>query len=339
MRRLPGRIVRALGRIGQRLVQSGRWLISGLFHGVTDMLKNVKTWLKKHVWGPIVHGVRSLFGISSPSKTFHGFGVSIIEGLLKGIISKSPGKAVKAIFGGVGKIAGKALGWLANKGLVGLDKLKDLSGAALSGAKSVGGKVAGFVGGVGKSIASSIGGLLGIGGGGHGGSARATGKKMAAAYGWRGAQWTALNKLWQYESGWNPDNVNKSSGAYGIPQALGHGHPFAMGDVPAQIAWGLKYIKGRYDSPLGAWRHELAHNWYGSGLDNGLFTKPTVIGVGERGPERVSVTPANRSQSATQPTIGVINQYLSPQVSAEEVVDHLDFELRRVKAGGRYGRD
>ena len=36
--------------------------------------------------------------------------------------------------------------------------------------------------------------------------------------------------------------------------------------------------------------------WYGSGLD-AMFNTPTLIGVGERGPERVQVTPAGKSGS------------------------------------------
>jgi hypothetical protein len=29
-----------------------------------------------------------------------------------------------------------------------------------------------------------------------------------------------------------------------------------------QIRWGLSYIQGTYDSPCGAWDHELADGWY-----------------------------------------------------------------------------
>lgn len=36
--------------------------------------------------------------------------------------------------------------------------------------------------------------------------------------------------------------------------------------------------------------HELAFGWYGNGLD-AVFSHPTVIGVGEKGAEHVSVTP------------------------------------------------
>lgn len=84
-------------------------------------------------------------------------------------------------------------------------------------------------------------------------------------FGWGQNQIDSLIKLWNQESGWNPNAVNKSSGAYGIPQALGHGHPYNLGDFVAQIQWGLNYIKGRYGSPIAAWAHEMANNWYDVG--------------------------------------------------------------------------
>lgn len=92
--------------------------------------------------------------------------------------------------------------------------------------------------------------------------AQAIGRALAAKYGWTGAQWDALNNVEMREAGWNANAVNKSSGAYGIPQALGHGHPFNLGDAPAQIAWMLNYIKQRYGSPVNAWQHETSQGWY-----------------------------------------------------------------------------
>lgn len=133
------------------------------------------------------------------------------------------------------------------------------------------------------------------------------GRKMMLAAGWSASQWPALQALWTQESGWSANAVNPGSGAYGIPQALGHGHPYNLGDPRAQIAWGLNYIKGRYGSPDAAEVHEKAFNWYsgggriahagwfgqgGSFLTNG----PTVFGAGEGGKqERITVEPAGRS--------------------------------------------
>jgi tape measure domain-containing protein len=126
----------------------------------------------------------------------------------------------------------------------------------------------------------------------------ALGKALAAQMGWVGAQWNALYQLWQHESGWRWDATNPSSGAYGIPQAL---PASKMGSVASdwrtnprtQILWGEGYIKGRYNNPGNAWAAWLSRSphWYGSGMAPTTFSHPTLIGVGEAGPETVSVSP------------------------------------------------
>lgn len=110
------------------------------------------------------------------------------------------------------------------------------------------------------------------------------GQKMAAAFGWTGSQWTALQKLLTRESSWSNTAVNPSSGAYGIGQALGHGTSATKGSVSneyggygvstaiaqqansgnaaAQIAWTLAYIKSTYGTPADAWAHEQQYGWY-----------------------------------------------------------------------------
>jgi resuscitation-promoting factor RpfB len=90
----------------------------------------------------------------------------------------------------------------------------------------------------------------------------ATGQRMAAAYGWTGAQWSCLDALWTRESGWNAYAANPASDARGIPQDINGWNDYAPGDVPAQVAWGLAYIRGRYGTPCAAWAHETAWNWY-----------------------------------------------------------------------------
>jgi len=77
-------------------------------------------------------------------------------------------------------------------------------------------------------------------------------------------QWPCLERLWTGESNWNDEAVNPSSGAAGIPQALGHGHVFNLGEPARQINWGLDYIEGRYGSPCAAlsfWEAQSPH-WY-----------------------------------------------------------------------------
>lgn len=121
-----------------------------------------------------------------------------------------------------------------------------------------------------QAAASKAAGLgnLPLGTGPHSGSAavaQAFAKSILWAYGWGQNQFPPLQALWNQESGWNSYAVNPSSGAYGIPQALGHGHPYNLGDYQAQIRWGLAYIKQRYGSPAAAEAHELANHWYARG--------------------------------------------------------------------------
>ncbi|WP_422771742.1 lytic transglycosylase domain-containing protein [Plantactinospora sp. WMMC1484] len=76
-----------------------------------------------------------------------------------------------------------------------------------------------------------------------------------------------LDKLFTKESGWNHKAENRSTGAYGIPQALPGSKMASAGSdwktSPAtQIKWGLSYIKGRYDTPCGAWTYFQNEGFY-----------------------------------------------------------------------------
>lgn len=84
---------------------------------------------------------------------------------------------------------------------------------------------------------------------------------------WSGQQFQCLDSLWTRESNWDHRAYNQGSGAYGIPQALpGRKMGYVARDwrfnPQTQIRWGLRYIKGRYGSPCGAWGHFRSHNWY-----------------------------------------------------------------------------
>ncbi|MFE2539053.1 C40 family peptidase [Actinacidiphila glaucinigra] len=101
------------------------------------------------------------------------------------------------------------------------------------------------------------------------------GRTMAAKYGWTGSQFDALYKLWTRESGWRTNADNPNSDAYGIPQAMSNIHKETATkewrtSAEKQIAWGLKYIKGRYGTPQRAWSFWNSHNphWYADGAWN-----------------------------------------------------------------------
>lgn len=76
-----------------------------------------------------------------------------------------------------------------------------------------------------------------------------------------------LVTMWTKESGWNLHAENPSSGAYGIPQSLPGSKMASVGpdwktNASTQIKWGLQYIKGRYQTPCGAWSRWQQQGWY-----------------------------------------------------------------------------
>lgn len=111
------------------------------------------------------------------------------------------------------------------------------------------------------------------GGGGSPAQNAALGKRMAAAYGWTGAEWTALNNIVNAESGWvttihNGGGLGYIPGlAYGIPQALPGTKMASAGkdwqtNPATQIKWMLGYIRSTYGDPIRAWQFHLANGYY-----------------------------------------------------------------------------
>ena len=85
--------------------------------------------------------------------------------------------------------------------------------------------------------------------------------------GWGRDQYSCLVALWERESNWRWNAMNKSSGAYGIPQSLPGRKMAEMGadwatNPETQVRWGVNYIKNRYGAPCGAMAHSNKFNWY-----------------------------------------------------------------------------
>lgn len=81
------------------------------------------------------------------------------------------------------------------------------------------------------------------------------------------SQFSCLDILWDRESGWRTAAENRSSGAYGIPQALPGSKMASAGDdwrtnPVTQVKWGLRYIEGRYGSACNALQHFYNVGWY-----------------------------------------------------------------------------
>jgi hypothetical protein len=170
-----------------------------------------------------------------------------------------------------------------------------------------------------NASAATFAGVQGLGG--SAAQNEALGRAMMLATGWWGPdQWPYLQMLWTKESGWNASARNPSSGAAGIPQDItGNMH----GGPRGQIGWGLNYIHGRYGSPQKAWAHEVASNWYASGVDM-TVTRPTVFGAGEHGPERVKIS---RPGGGSGVSIGRVSVNVTGGISEQRVHKLLDRRL------------
>lgn len=96
---------------------------------------------------------------------------------------------------------------------------------------------------------------------------QATAREMVLARGWSESDFTCLVSLWNKESHWNYQSYNRSTGAYGIPQALPGSKMASAGsdwqtNPITQVSWGLGYIAGRYGTPCAAWSHSQSTGWY-----------------------------------------------------------------------------
>ncbi|MEV6975095.1 transglycosylase SLT domain-containing protein [Kitasatospora sp. NPDC093806] len=81
------------------------------------------------------------------------------------------------------------------------------------------------------------------------------------------AQFQCFSQIVKRESGWDYTATNKSSGAYGLVQALPGTKMASAGadwrtNPATQIKWGLNYMNSRYGSPCGAWSFWQSHHWY-----------------------------------------------------------------------------
>jgi hypothetical protein len=185
----------------------------------------------------------------------------------------------------------------------------------------------------------AIGNVLTGGAGPAGGDPQENMRIAASMFPWPRSQWPAFNALVMAESGYNRFARNPSSGAYGIPQALPESKlPFAGqsrggSHAGAQLSWMFNYIAQRYGNPVNAWGHEVRYHWYGGGLQGGLFTRPTLIGVGERGPERVDITPVSNGPGSMARVELLLGQILAalrvaPAATSAGVVKSLNSAAR-----------
>ena len=78
-------VVDNLKNLPSKLLSIGKDLVSGLWNGINDKLK----WLKDKISGfasSVLDGIKSFFGVNSPSKETAWVGEMLDEGLAKGVL-------------------------------------------------------------------------------------------------------------------------------------------------------------------------------------------------------------------------------------------------------------
>src|SRR5487761_1537068 len=195
------------------------------------------------------------------------------------------------------------------------------------------------------AAAASPAGGIGLGGVSNS-SAYAALQSAAAKKGWTGAQWAALVNVEMAEAGFNIHAQNPGSGAYGLAQFISGPSEYAQHGGNSVTAAGqavgmVNYVAQRYGTPEAAWAHEQAFHWCGSGADM-LVNRPTIFGAGERGPERVTVTPVNSGDKTGAETVRLLAALLAelranPGATGEAVTAGLNGAARSAFYSGRYG--
>ena len=69
----------------------GENIIEGLFSGITETFKDIKTWINDNIVTPFVEGVRSMFGLDGEESKLIAIGKELMTGLMSGITEKISG--------------------------------------------------------------------------------------------------------------------------------------------------------------------------------------------------------------------------------------------------------
>lgn len=206
-----------------------------------------------------------------------------------------------------------------------------------------------IIGGMADMISGGLD-FIGIGGGDASGIKGMVQGLAKSMFGWEGGQWSALERLVQKESSWNPNAQNPTSTAYGLFQFL-NGTWGAYGektsDPRLQAQYGMQYIKDRYGSPEQALAFHESHNWYSDGgtvpdngtmmYDNGGYLAPGVTRVvnltGKPEPVFTSEQFEGMNRGSGGAKVHYEPHFLASDLTADDVAQDLVFTLTRLDDG------
>lgn len=65
--------------------EDGEFTLQGLLDGIVEVVKNIGSWIKDHIFKPFITGFKNAFGIHSPSTVMAEMGDYLLEGLFNGM--------------------------------------------------------------------------------------------------------------------------------------------------------------------------------------------------------------------------------------------------------------
>lgn len=82
-------LIDAIDAIGaffkDEIERAGGNIAKGILNGIIDIFINIYDWIYNNIFKPFIDGIKSVFGIHSPSTVMEEYGVYIVEGLWNGI--------------------------------------------------------------------------------------------------------------------------------------------------------------------------------------------------------------------------------------------------------------
>ncbi len=82
---IPTKVKSVFGDAVDWLKEAGKNIVQGLLDGIGSLAKTIGSWFLDRVPGWIKTPFKKALGIHSPSKVFKGYGINIIQGLVKGL--------------------------------------------------------------------------------------------------------------------------------------------------------------------------------------------------------------------------------------------------------------
>lgn len=280
----------------------GKEIMEGLLKGMLGVLVPIGAWIKEHIVDPIVGWVKKLFDIHSPSKVMAEIGGYVMDGMLSGLKEKVGG--VLEWFSGLPQSIKDELGnareWLNEKGRNAVEGIKDgweesKQSGFLNKVSKIGEEARNSVGDVKDLLRDKGSGII-------------EGLKSGFEWGWYEFSST-LGGLGQKIRNAIPNlfDVGKS-----VIKGFSDGFSSIQLKLPhIDISWNQYNIgDASFSVP------SFGLNWYAKG---GLAYNPSVVGIGEAGPE--AILPLENKRTMGMIADRIMSNYSGGGFDKESIVD------------------